>query len=218
MTKEYVDKFLKTGSIRIGSLQRYINMENSQSDLIRGDEGEGKSRTYIHSFDSELRSSQDTPPDLVRLMKTLCGGWEFGSPGFELEKVEFHTNSNNLLALCLSSSLSFRLAAHFGVDSCLIILDPNRFVSEISRCLEIYQYVGLLHCTYMPDRQFNDRDFQAGRSGGFVKDSLKICADNMPMWREKEVRAVWRHNQGDLDHLDIDCPNAIQFCKDFQFR
>ncbi|MED5621963.1 hypothetical protein [Ideonella sp. BN130291] len=150
LARQYVELFFSTGSIRIGSLGLYRDMENSKSDLLRGDAAEGVSRTTVLGNHDEL-TPENIPPSLRGII-----GFSPPEPGqkrtesvrdIRFEGFEIDDSARNLYVMCLSNARSYRLARHFGVDACISILDTDSFFASINRRLQgSARFLGVHNC------------------------------------------------------------------------
>ena len=212
--EEYAERFFDTGELMVGSVARYKAMENDRTDLIRGDRDEGFAKSVVDGLFDEIDES--TSP-IVRAIV----GWSPRSivKGNLISGGRVDMSSGDLQVLCLSGSMSFRLAMHFGSPVCISIENRDEVKAVLSSaCGEGFTYRGFRSISYANSRTRDYRHPDAMRWGGTVK-TQRVLPDGFQIEREREIRAIWTPNPGTpvLPFRIAKVPELRQFARLFRF-
>jgi hypothetical protein len=202
LERNFVDAFFETGSLRISSFCKFAQ----HSDEERKDGAEGRG-VVIH------RNSEGQG-------QTMVAGIGQGS---------------NAYVLCGSTIFQPELAQSFGTDSGFRINDSLGFGETISRYIPGFSIGQEGACLYLAKRTvYRDMgpiDFDAlkvhadgdaidlGKMsqaifGAAGDDLMFIKSDKFS--HQNEYRLLWHTPREVSGHIDIECPEARQFCTRFE--
>lgn len=207
IAKEHLDRFFNDGIIRISSFMRFRNYP----DEVRGDTHEGSGVYMGHDPDKRIQ--------------------------FIVQTDDFDHS------YLLSTSLIFdkNLLDKFECDGCFQIIDPLNFSIAISNAILGFTQVLQGFCNYQDKRiistEFNSVDdliFKNSTSDCVIGDRNmrekiakitqtgyeKLFLKENTYQEQAEYRFVWLidgTNYKMFEHLDLECREAIQFCRKIQF-
>lgn len=191
METPFTDKFFKDGSLRLSSFRRF----RSYADEVRGDAFEGRAnQTWIH-------------PDGGR--SAIVG-----------------MNGGRCFVLCGTCSEGPEMAEAFGTTDGFRILNTLAFADAVSR--QIPGFVSGVEglCLYRDDTRLTkhmpqmftveDEANLQPAVDRFDKAARDEAVDSYFIKRRKyatqcEYRLLWMALGDELDHIDIKCPDAIDF-------
>jgi len=110
---KYVDGFVRRGEVLFRALSYFRDYEDAQ---IRADEFEG---TKVH------RPKQGLEITLTEMQQKIVLPHSFESAA----------NEDDIFVFCLSTALSYDLAAQFRADGCIEIHRPAKFISKVRAAL-----------------------------------------------------------------------------------
>lgn len=180
--KEHVDLFFNRGVIRLGSFQYFNQYDHKEI----GDTQEG--RTIV--IGKSLR----------RTIIADCAG------GFD-----------RYIFCCYTGLPDEKCIKKFGYDDAFIITDPVKFAEVISQKLNSLKYE-YAKCVYNPSKVMIGiipQDYPSNiishhllRIAGTAKYYLK--PDNYS--HQCEFRFTWEMPSSVASYIDIECPEALEFC------
>ncbi|NUQ21265.1 MAG: hypothetical protein HOQ09_09930 [Gemmatimonadaceae bacterium] len=194
MEPQFVDDFFSLGKLRISSFARFHRHEDEQ----RGDREEGWSTVIGEHGDSTFMSITQRGHDAY----VLCG-----------------TTVPNREAM-----------RDFGTG-CIWIVDTARFAIAVSLALPFYGGGIEGHCIYQDDRSFR---VKLDANPGLVEHQaqpagidLSLMIQNLNQFsgpemfflksdrfsHQSEYRFVWYSRGNVPEYLDIQCPDAVKFCR-----
>jgi hypothetical protein len=197
MPKQFVDDFFNHGKLRIGSFKKFKQNENIQ----KGDKSEGNA--YIVGSSSTL---------------SFMSVANYGSDAFVL--------STSLVIINELQTL-------FESDDCIVITDPISFAIEVSKKVEHFRGLLVGACRYQPNKtiqrnipnididslRVSENDHGIDVNKLFALSST-VAGDDVFFNKlmihspQHEFRFIWFTWNGDVaDFIDIECPEAIQFCR-----
>lgn len=184
---EYAERFFDTGELMLGSFARYQAMEAEQTDLVRGDKDEGFAMSTIDGF---FENVDESSHPLVQDFFGDVRGNTFKNN--MISGARMHMSAPASQILCLSDSLSFRLASHFRCSVCIGIAccESAREILS-SACGEEFSYRGFRQVSYSSIRT-RRHDHPDSRKAGDVVKARRVSTDGFQIEREREVRAIWR--------------------------
>ncbi|MFN9691136.1 MAG: hypothetical protein ACK551_03450 [Vampirovibrionales bacterium] len=185
--KEHVDAFFKHGKLRLGSLETYRQIEHAQI----GDISEGN---LVLILKNSLMS---------RILDLQCG-------------------YNHHVFCCYTGHTNHNVMQEFGYDDGFEIENISGFRQAISNTLNIKEvrsgeclYKNLKALVLDVPSTFNlDINF-----GMQLSQSLQLSQmahyflKNKHFSHQQEYRFVWENPNRVSNFIDIECPEAIQFCK-----
>ena len=118
--------------------------------------------------------------------------------------------------LCLSASLSFRLARHFNCTACIAIPVCGATREILSGvCGTDFLYRGFRKIAYVSGRSRSYLRSDSMKSGDVIK--CRVTTDGFQIEREREIRAIWRPTRDIAvpSHRDIHVPDL---CKCVRFH
>ena len=180
---EYIDAFFKTGKLMLGSFNYYKSYDNPEI-------GDNKEGSVIVVGESKVAT----------IFAGIAGGF------------------NNYLFCCYDGDPDPEIIEKFGYDDYFEIIDPDGFSQAISNSLDavkssrskcLYRQhkalVGKTPNTYDYGKISGELENLVSRSKYFIKTSN--------FNHQKEYRFMWTMEEDIADHVIIECPEAIQFCK-----
>jgi len=113
LSSQYLEAFLVRGEVLFRSLSYFRRLEEME---VRGDAYEGV-RLFAPNGGLEIRKNGSEVPERLPM-------------AFEAKVQE-----REILVFCLSTCLSPALASEFGADTCVEILEPEKFIASVQRAL-----------------------------------------------------------------------------------
>lgn len=188
--EKYIDALLNMGSIRIGTLYDFRNIEHKKGIA---DEEEGKKLLTYH-----INKTQYPSKDSIHIRALN----ELGNASF----AEGHNPNNEFIienvkvinqlevpdcyVMCFSSSLSRDTLREFeGANSALIVLKLHEFFKEITKQLNFIssvKFIGVRRVQYQPRREIWN-----GINHGISPVSIKSLA----YAKQYELRAIWESTE-----------------------
>lgn len=204
--REHLDVFFTNGSMKIGSLYEYRNVE--QYGNVIGDDGEGFYHTELSkSGRHEIDLSQNTPeanffrqhvlrPDQQNINVKIIMG--------DGAKLISRTDSPDYYIYCVTSEFNHNVMKEFGCDSCIEIQRPDVFFRAISkRIRHKAEFETVTNIVYG-----NKNTHYTAPHG--VHPAIKKSTEYR---NQKEVRAIWKPKKEIKAPLFIDVPKAIRACR-----
>jgi len=200
MQKEHAKLLIEEGKFRIGTLYEYRDIEK-HGEVI-GDFEEGKKSTYMAiSFETWNPNNQ---PEFTKDFFNLSGNGSLTISNLTLEKPN---DSPNHYLFCTTDIFDKNALADFGYDTCIIIENPKRFFSIISKTLRHKaKYLGAFKCQYQSRRVSYNQD--NGAHPAIIKP-LKYKSQN-------EVRGLWLAKKKIIKPIIIQSHRAAKLCNYFK--
>lgn len=190
----WIDEFFDKGCLRLSTFEKF----SSYPDEVRGDSEEGLSVSYGYT----------------QAGSTIVMALGQGHRSF---------------VFCCSRRLSRTLQNDFGRNSAFEIMDTVGFSAAVARCLPSYRHGLEGNCIYRAHEpivrniDYNMEDFRRpdGALGmemlPFLMGQLggpEVVLSKRPKYREQqEYRLLWEVADQPESHIDIRCPEAVQFCR-----
>jgi hypothetical protein len=195
LKRQHAEAFFKHGSVKIGTMYEYRDMEKYGGAI--GDKLEGTK----HRFDiveENVWTEQNQPEWTKKIF-----GMEDGAR-VRIKDCSFTTEtvSPDHNIYCVTSKFSIAAMKEFGYDSCFIIDNPVAFFAEISKGLPAgSRFAGAYQCSY---------------TNGSSHENDKGVHEALVKYPEyayqSEVRALWDSGP-DPKPQYINCPKAAQYCR-----
>lgn len=200
LDKKYVDSFFETGKLRLSTFKKF----SQHADEERNDSTEGYAVVSAQSSNRE-------------------GGYIGGSIGL----------GQSSYILCGSTVLDNSIARNFDTNSGFIINDTVNFSAAIARAIPSFVAGAQGSCMYQERRSVHRNakfDLDSHRISpesnhlnmGKMFETLSQHAGDDPMFlkhikyqNQHEYRFIWHASYLLDDYLNIECPDARQFCSRF---
>lgn len=209
MKREHIDKFFADGTLRIGTLYEYRNVELHGPAV--GDLDEGKDTKTLTSHQEETFDIRSNDPRAV-FARQVIKGWDEFPEGTKLiikmeptSRLELYGSSPDVYTYCTSLEHSIELMKELGYESCLVIKNPYMFFQEINTQLKTISH-----------RMFGAPIIYNSRTQPFDEPIKAHPAFIKPheYSYQTEFRCVWEPNSGEpITPLFINCPSAKEFCE-----
>lgn len=197
LEKKFTDEFFTDGSLRLSSFSNFANHVDEQ----RNDSEEGYGLVIMNAPDGS--------------------------------KVELSAaNGLNSYIFCTSTLYCEDIANDFKTDSGFRINNILGFVDAISKKIPYFSGGAEGSCIYLPDKVLElevDQEImndvmhktRSGDSYGAIQKCIQYTKDlyflKMLKYRSQcEYRLMWNSGSETNSHIDIKCPEAIQFCTNFE--
>lgn len=190
INSEFEKDALEKGCFRLGTLFDYRNEEGYGNEI--GEGGEGILQLVADSWKGKEIDLSSNSPEAVLIRDSLKISLDdeyaknkivFG----EGSEMVFNRQSINSLVFCASKEFDREVMEQFGCDSCILINNAQRFLSEISKSIShIADYQLDSHIVY------NDR-IQRLISATHLHPAL-LKPKNYQ--HQKEYRALWKFKMG----------------------
>jgi hypothetical protein len=178
MQRRHADALLAFGTVRVGTLYEYREIERLGSEI--GDMLEAMA--FCDLGKAELLQVRNSPRPLSHMGQFV---WDMVATSPEADFVENFVPSYtapNQYMYCATSEYSPEVMERFGYDTCVEIVDVARFVNGLSRVLAPFaDFRGILYC------QYRDRGFTFEEADTIVPEIIKEAG----YFHQKEVRALW---------------------------
>ncbi len=199
---KWADAMIRTGTMRIGTLEVYRDLE--AKDAERGDIGEGTRTLHSDDMPRVYNSTAELPPVLQGIS---CGPRGLATNG--PNAIVINNRVPNVYVYCLTEQFDRTVMASFG-GACVRIEKPAEFFAAVDDCFRIQlQEIGLTlyegtldHCVYVERHQ----NYHAATQ---VHD----CFLKPPKYEHQhEVRAIWCPTQLPIEPKKFECLAGAQFC------
>lgn len=209
LQRQHLDAFFHKGSLRIGTLHEYRNVDDHGSVIGDADEGIRR-RTLTFGKGDEVHLGGKAPE--AYFLRNSLGASEKESANFRIVSlVDGYTfvseeQSENLYVYCASATFDAAAMQRFGYDFCMEITNPAAFFSAIShRLRHRAQFHGLSPVQYAHrDARFNA---QNQPHPALLKDPA--------YGYQAEWRAIWVPTKKLTEPLLIEAPRAIRYCRPY---
>ena len=187
----HASRFKSDGTLRIGTLSEYRNVEKHGERI--GDSHEG----MVGHFETVATADVATlSPFVKRFVSGVAGRIENCTFTAMYESPEFFVFSTAL-------EFSRELMKEFGYDACLRIDNPAAFFKAVTLSLQnVATYEGIFPCSYT-DRFIPPGNFHAAHPA-VIKDRAYES--------QREVRTLWHPVDGHASPRIIRCLRAIRHC------
>jgi len=191
MKAEHANKLFNCGTLRIGTLYEFRNLETYGT--ARGDEGEGTKEIYEHIDDRTIEdSSQNNPQsDFEKQFIKINGTVK----NFKIVNLTFSESqdSADCYIYCMSKKFDDKLYEKFKTNVCVKINSPYKFINAISITLRGYNanFVQLSECKY------GERKQQYGVHDDYHSSIIKPIFHKL----DEEVRSIWGPNKRRNNYL-----------------
>jgi hypothetical protein len=210
MKKQHLRDFIRRGSLKIGTLHEYRQVESYGSAI--GDEEEGVQFTEFNMPDGGIVDLSGNTRGAAYLRQSLPGS--AGTDPFRGE-IEFapgvqllaKAESPNFFIYCTSARYDRAAMEEFGYDACLEIFNVPKFFNALSRAI---RHKGAFIGNNAIEYRERKADWTEPRA--------------VPPWLLKspeyayqtEIRAVWHPQKNVVKPLFIDVPRAVKYCRPFE--
>lgn len=209
LQKKYLEAFFCRGSIKIGTLYEYRNVEhygsvigdleegllNTSITPSKGDEIDLGSNSHEAIFIRNALGRPITECSNMRL-RYLTDGYTF------THKVQ----SSDLYIYCMSSRYDKDIMTQFGCDSCMEIINPDAFLSAIThRIRHKARFEGFRAIEYLK----RETDYL---NPHHVHPAI---AKDIEYQYQNEFRAIWNSTKPSINPLYIDVKKAIKYCRPY---
>ncbi len=200
---KWADAMIRTGSIRVGTLSEYRELE--AKDAERGDLGEGT--RVLHSDDRpRVYNSTTELPSILRGVS--CGPRGMATNGPSAIVIEQRGPDAHLY--CLTEYFDPSVMQQFGGAS-VRIERPDEFFAAVDQQFRLeLQKLDVSVCERVLDRCV----YVSRRQNYHPPSPVHECFLKPPSYEhQREVRAVWRPAQLPIAPIEFDCPQAVEYCK-----
>lgn len=200
MKREYALSLVHSGTVRIGTLYDFRNIEDHASGI--GDKGEGtrETRGAIHFADSD---QPNFPDFLRRFAKVDTGGRFTAHDSLFVERQE----SPDFYVFCCSEEYNPDIWLERGYDGCVEIKQPDIFFRALTKSLyakgRIKPGCYVERCVYI-DRSQDYRWEHPAHPAVMKPPSFA---------HEKEMRAIWTPRDNQISPFILYCRTARKFCR-----
>jgi hypothetical protein len=206
MKKENLDAFFRRGSMKIGTLHEYRQVE--QYGKVIGDQHEGLHITeFSLSGGGEVDLSKNTPEaDFFRkhVMRPDQQNSNVKLVFQDGARIMVHSSSVDLYIYCMTSEFNHKVMSLFKCDACMEITNPTAFFHAISRKIRHQGKLdGWVAIQYASKETHYTKPHQ--HNPAVLKD--------LNFSYQKEWRAIWVPQKTKVQPIYIDVPKAIRHCK-----
>jgi hypothetical protein len=147
LKREHAEDILKNGTIRIGTLYEYRNIE----DIERKDAKEGVQSRFTEISSPIKATKKEHLPGLFKNFFSMKGGTANILSG-SLDKIDIFVD---VYMYCMSEIYCETLMKDFGSDACIKIENPIKFISAITDHIREFTFREPFggKCVYMDRRQ-----------------------------------------------------------------
>ncbi|MCC3749673.1 hypothetical protein LLQ46_22710 [Rouxiella badensis] len=209
MNKEWADKFMDTGSLRIGTLYDFRRAEHKPGV---SDEHEGFSYSQI-----EIRGGKSFS-DMTNIEKRnfglgsvfpneLLGDFTGGEVIGDFSG-QFIWQSKDMYVMCFSTTPDLIAMKKMGYDTCIEIKQHDIFINRITRALR--NMAGPLMHSGLVDYSGKETNYDV------IDRRFPFMTKHAEFEYQNEFRAVWEPNKQSpliLTHQIISIPNASRLCR-----
>ncbi|MGR3174681.1 MAG: hypothetical protein ACUZ8N_08800 [Candidatus Scalindua sp.] len=194
---KHADAFFQNGSIRIGTLHEYRDIEKHGS--IIGDHQEGVLREEELYENKLIKSELDVPSFVHGRIKV--------HPGSTLQlinsKIAVTEQSPDYYMYCVTTKFDHGVMKEFGCDKCIEIKNVKKFIEGLCFCMSNKgKFIGAFNCIY------TDKVVSPGKKPPYhpalVKDPKY---DN-----QKEVRFLWEPMNKNPQPILMACRRIPKYC------
>ena len=205
MPSQFINEFFSHGKIRLSSLKKFAEHPN---EMLR-DEHEGR---FIHETKTDKALILALVDDYASNSYVLCGSTLYSEQNFETfdatECIAIHDTLN------FSNAISRYINGFIGGAEGFAIYQDDPIIRQKIVSTQIDEYIENIkynkEINKAPLQQLNENTppelFQLVRASAAFKKSTKYA-------HEFEYRMIWNTEKIALPYIDIEVPNAIQFCE-----
>lgn len=207
MLREHARGMVERGEFRIGTLYDFRKQEKYGTEI--GDSGEGKKTVSTVVNLAEMASDESD---------TLGRQKPFVSQFIDLQRgnvilrdchFEMRYESPDYYMYCFSDTADATIMERMGKECCLEIRDAKSFLLALTECLVAKDIAGgqclFKRCTYgSRSMKYNGTE---GEKSAFLKPVEQSYMH--------EVRAIWEPRGSPKPFVDIVCPAASAFLRDY---
>lgn len=207
LKQEHLDAFFSSGSVKIGSLYEYRNIE--KYGRVIGDVEEGVHETVLDKVgEYEIDLSGDSPEAMFFKER-----FNIPSSGMKIvmgdgAKVISSEHSQDFFIYCVTTEFSRASMEAFGCDACIEIIRPASFFNAISKKIRHKaKFEGGAPIIY------TDKTTSYANPHAIHPARMK----SKEYAYQKEFRGIWTPNEEIKSPLYINVPKAIKACRVFKF-
>ncbi len=208
LRKEHALSFIKAGTVKVGTLYGYRNVERHGTEI--GDHKEG-TKVTICTDPAKSFADVETHPILSKFIRAAPGAQiNINNAQFRIEEL-----SPNYYIYSMAEHLDPDIARNMGYDACLVINQPQLFLLSIDECLRPVTGVKdkfiLERCQYTSRTQLFSREHNIFPNIEHQVHPALIKDGNYSY--QKEVRAIWEPMSVGIEPIIIQCPQAVKYCE-----
>jgi len=203
LPQEYLEGFFQRGSLKIGTLHEYRQIERYGTAI--GDDGEGTSRTRFNIDGGGLVDLDGDAPE-AKFLRTFIDVPPRSNVKLQLHpdtQLVYVDDSPDAYIFCTTSEFSPEVMKEFG-GACFEIIHPEKFFDAVSR---VIRHHGKLR--FNQPIRYRDRETfwlkPHNVNPALIKD-LRYAY-------QKEVRALWKPKIKSIQPLFVDVPDAVKYCR-----
>ncbi|HCX4700527.1 TPA: hypothetical protein PRU86_004251 [Escherichia coli] len=201
---EHAEMFFANGTLRIGTL--YDFKKNEAFNKAIGDNKEGSHFPFMDT-DQTLHADQMTDSQSAFLAGFISMGAGSSITGINLVQ---EITSEDFYIFCMTTEPSRKAMEEFNCDKCIEILNPNSFISALTR--KIKRTAGDL--AWQGEITYMDKEYSYLTETKLHPAQTK----DIEYSYQKEYRAIWRRrnstpNDITLSPFFIKAPKAIKHCR-----
>jgi hypothetical protein len=198
MKSKYAESFFTAGTLRIGTLHEYRNVE--KYGPIVGDRGEGK-KTIRTTLKPDDVWTEESMPDHMRSVIKLVGGARLHS---SMGDFIVNENSQDYYLFCTTSVFSKSVMKEFEADVCIAIVNVQGFFDALAATMKDRgTLLAVAKCFY--GTRYVRHETDHGVPAPLIKPKRYE--------RQQEVRAIWQPHAKSIESFNIDCKEAAVHCK-----
>jgi len=205
--KEHLDAFFLRGSLRIGSLYEYRNVE--QYGQVIGDNQEGVYQTVLdRDGEYEVDLTKDSAETRFFRQHFTINDPRINIVMGDGARVVVENYSLNLYIYCVTTEFNVDAMKAFGCDSCIEITRPGDFFSAISKAIRHKAKFGGAHAITYGNKTTSYTTPHPVHAALLKSKEYAF---------QKEFRAIWTPNKEIKSPLYINVPRAIKACRVYKF-
>lgn len=201
---------LETGTVRIGTLHEYRNIELHGTEV--GDHGEGTKQTICID-------SAHSPEDIAN--HPVLSSFIRAEPGatINISNVQFRLQeiSSDYYVYSMSEAYDPDIAKNLDCDACIIIKQPLLFLSSIDKCLrgiaKLKNEFLLERCQYASRTQLFSGQHRIFPN--IAHQSHPALIKENKYYYQREIRAIWEPIDTGIQPMILTCPDIAEYCEPF---
>lgn len=203
LAPEWADVMIRCGSMRVGTLSTYRELE--AGDAERGDVGEGTRVLHSDERPGVYNSTAELPPVLRGVSCGLRGLATDGPNAIVIKQ-----RIPDAYVYCLTEQFDPSLLERFG-GACVRIEQPNEFLTAVDQTLRAeLQQRGLSVSGCVVDRCV----YVSRRQNYHAAAPFHECFLKPPSYEhQREVRAVWLPVELPIAPIAFECQLAAKHCR-----
>ena len=207
MKKKYVHDFFKNGTIRIGTLYDFREIEKHGPEI--GDIDEGTKTLTTDGYHMIDTADPSTLPSWLE--ESFQNTFKLKSESGQLiiharDGIRVRLTVPDRFVFSVSDKFDEKLMHEFGYDSCIKINDPKEFFTALTNKMKhMASWMMLDHCIYRSRIIIGEHDI--GLEPSLIKEERYSY--------QKEVRAIWEGQREDIKPFILKAKKARFLCEPY---